>query len=100
MDLHNLSWKGLFSSLPIFLVFFPVTRTKHVEIDFHFVRDRVAAKALDVVWFKSGKDQLADVLTKSLASPRFQWLISKLNDIKTEDNPHMSETKITMKFSS
>ncbi len=71
--------------------------TKHVEIDFHFGRDRVAAKALDV-WFKSGKDQLADVPTKSLASPRFQWLISKLNGINTEDNPYISETKITKKF--
>lgn len=53
-------------------------RTKHVEIDFHFVRDRVAAKSLEVR-FISGKDQLADVLTKPLVSSRFHLLISKLN---------------------
>ena len=38
-------------------------RTKHIEIDFHFVRDRVAAGALQVK-FISSSDQLADVFTK------------------------------------
>jgi hypothetical protein len=38
-------------------------RTKHIEIDFHFVRERVAAGDLDVR-FISTRDQLADVLTK------------------------------------
>jgi hypothetical protein len=53
-------------------------RTKHVEIDFHFVRDRVADKSLEIR-FIPGSDQLADVLTKPLASQRFQQLCFKLN---------------------
>jgi hypothetical protein len=53
-------------------------RTKHVEIDFHFVRDRVADKSLNIRFIPSS-DQLADVLTKSLVSNRFQLLSSKLN---------------------
>jgi histone deacetylase 1/2 len=40
-------------------------RTKHIEVDYHFVRERVAQKALDIR-FISTKDQLADVLTKPL----------------------------------
>ncbi|XP_031102077.1 uncharacterized protein LOC116005983, partial [Ipomoea triloba] len=38
-------------------------RTKHVEIDYHFVRDRVAAGDIQV-HFISTKDQLADIFTK------------------------------------
>jgi hypothetical protein len=53
-------------------------RTKHIEIDYHFVRDRVASKTL-VVKFLSSKDQLADALTKPLASHRFHQLKSNLN---------------------
>ena len=45
-------------------------RTKHIEVDFHFVRERVAAKALDVR-FISSKDQVADIVTKHLAETPF-----------------------------
>ena len=42
-------------------------RTKHVEIDYHFVREKVACCDLDV-HFLSSKDQLVDALTKPLSS--------------------------------
>lgn len=52
-------------------------RTKHVEIDCHFVRERVVSKELSVC-FLCSKDQLADILTKPLPTPRFEYLCSKL----------------------
>jgi histone deacetylase 1/2 len=52
-------------------------RTKHVEVDYHFVRDRVAKKEIQVR-FISSKDQLADVLTKPLSSTLFAYFRSKL----------------------
>jgi histone deacetylase 1/2 len=40
-------------------------RTRHIEIDFHFVRERVAANLLSIR-FISSKDQVADGFTKAL----------------------------------
>ena len=40
-------------------------RTKHIEIDFYFVRKRVAQKLLDIRFLNSG-DQVADGFTEAL----------------------------------
>jgi hypothetical protein len=40
-------------------------RAKHIEIDYHFVRERVAGRRLDIK-FISSKDQVADGFTKAL----------------------------------
>ena len=52
-------------------------RTKHIEIDLHFVRDKVASGCLTVK-FISSKDQVADVFTKPLVSTRFALLRDNL----------------------
>jgi histone deacetylase 1/2 len=46
-------------------------RTKHIEVDYHFVRERVSQKRLRIR-FISSKDQLADIFTKSLPLPQFE----------------------------
>jgi len=53
-------------------------QTKHVEMDYHFVRDRVA-KIKDQIHFISSKNQLVDVLTKPLSHYTFALLHSKLH---------------------
>jgi histone deacetylase 1/2 len=52
-------------------------RTKHIEIDYHFVREHVADNRLDIK-FISTKDQLADGFTKPLAvKPFHEFLRNK-----------------------
>jgi histone deacetylase 1/2 len=53
-------------------------RTKHIEVDFYFVRERVAQKLLQIR-FISSKDQLADIFTKPLPLPLFQFCRCNLN---------------------
>ena len=51
--------------------------TKHIEVDYYFVRERVLRHDLQVQ-FVASQDQLAYILNKGLPSRRFQWLVSKL----------------------
>ena len=53
------------------------TQIKHVEINFHFVRDKVSNKQLEVQFIPT-KDQLANALTKPLLSTKFQHFCFKL----------------------
>ena len=52
-------------------------RTKHIEVDYHFVREHVLQHDLQVK-FVSSQDQLVDLLTKDLTSPLFHLLSSKI----------------------
>ena len=64
----------------IALAYNPVyqAKTKHVELDIHFIRDRVASKEITMCYVPS-EDQTADVLTKALTFTQFHYLRSKLN---------------------
>jgi histone deacetylase 1/2 len=53
-------------------------RTKHIEIDFHFVRERVAQKLLEIRFINSG-DQVADGFTKPLSVTKLRQFRYNLN---------------------
>jgi histone deacetylase 1/2 len=54
------------------------SRTKHMEIDLFFVREKVLAKQISVVHIP-GTDQLADILTKPISTDKFLYIRNKLN---------------------
>jgi len=53
-------------------------RTKHIEIDFHFVRERVAQKLLEIHFINSA-DQLADGFIKPLVAAKVEEFRNNLN---------------------
>jgi histone deacetylase 1/2 len=53
-------------------------RTKHIEIYFHFVRERVANKQLSIRFVHS-KDQVTDRFTKALPIKNLQEICRNLN---------------------
>jgi hypothetical protein len=56
-------------------------RMKHIKVGYHFVRDRVVKKLLDVN-FISSNDQIADGFTKALLQERLLEFQRNLNLIK------------------
>ena len=55
-------------------------RTKHVDIDRHFIKDHLERKTMELPHINS-KDQLADMLTKAVCGRVFHSSISKLGMI-------------------
>lgn len=53
-------------------------RTKHIEVDYHFVRELVTRKLLNLQYVHT-MDQVADIFTKALSPTRFKILQHKLS---------------------
>lgn len=55
-------------------------RTKHVEIDRHFIKEKIDCKDICIPFVPSSQ-QIADVFTKGLSRSSFEFLVSKLGMI-------------------
>ncbi|RDX69842.1 Copia protein, partial [Mucuna pruriens] len=75
-------------------------RTKHIEIDCYFVREKLLAKEISTE-FVNSNNQLADIFTKSLRGPscaRSYWLYGGFFDLAelTEDADAMLDISVNM----
>ncbi|RVX08923.1 Retrovirus-related Pol polyprotein from transposon RE2 [Vitis vinifera] len=52
-------------------------RTKHIEVDCHFIREKIESGCV-ATSFVNSNDQLADIFTKSLRGPRIKYICNKL----------------------
>ena len=55
-------------------------RTKHIEVDCHFIRQKVEEKLIATPYIK-GKEQLADIFTKGGTAMHLQEIMNKLGTI-------------------
>jgi len=58
--------------------------TKHIEVDYHYIRQQVQAKLIQPQYVRS-HDKLVDVITKALLSTQFHRLLSKLGSTNPLD---------------
>jgi hypothetical protein len=54
--------------------------TKHIEVDYHFVREKVQFEIIETP-FVSSQNQVANILTKTLDKRPFEKLLIKLGSI-------------------
>lgn len=59
-------------------------RTKHVEINRHFIKENVNSGKVFVVYIPTGQ-KAADILTKRLFSDKFEYFVSKSDMISIYD---------------
>ena len=55
----------------------PHARSKHIDIHYHFIRERIASNEV-MVSHCTSEDNLADLFTKPFPRPRHQDLVSRL----------------------
>ncbi|KAL0537488.1 hypothetical protein IC582_026466 [Cucumis melo] len=55
-------------------------RTKHIEVDCHFIREKIQEKLVSTGYVKT-KEQLRDILTKAINGARLSYLCNKLDMI-------------------
>ncbi|GAB2267394.1 hypothetical protein Dimus_038666 [Dionaea muscipula] len=55
-------------------------RTKHIDLDCHFVREKIQRKEVETAYIQTGK-QIADMFTKPLHGPVFQCHLGKLGTL-------------------
>ena len=59
------------SSNPVFY-----KRTKYIEVDCHFISEKIASGCMTTS-FVNSNDQLVDIFTKSLRGPRIKYICDK-----------------------
>nr|GEY96508.1 hypothetical protein [Tanacetum cinerariifolium] len=59
------------------------TRTKHINVRYHFIKDHVEKGTIEL-YFVGTEYQLADIFTKSLPEARFKFLVEKLGMMSRE----------------
>lgn len=67
-------------------------RTKHIAVKYHFFRehlsDEIQVQKVDTT------NQIADIFTKGLATPQFEYLVSKLMGWNTRHSPSIESARL------
>jgi hypothetical protein len=54
-------------------------RTKHIEVDWHFIREKTLSSGLINISSVSSNNQFDDIINKSLQEPRIDYICNQLD---------------------
>ncbi|KAI3669692.1 hypothetical protein L6452_41032 [Arctium lappa] len=74
------------------------TKTKHIDVRYHFIKDNVEKGTIELYFVKTDY-QLADLFTKPLDEKRFNFLVSRLVFPTPEVNPLVIECEESTEMS-
>ncbi|KAK1568674.1 hypothetical protein Q3G72_027410 [Acer saccharum] len=74
-------------------------QTKHIDIDTHFIREKVSAGIVEPRYVPT-EFQATDILTKALPAEKFRFLCSKLNHIDSPQFSLMGDVRVSANMSS
>ena len=60
-------------------------RSKHIELQYHFVREKIESNEIDLVFYNT-KDNMVDIFTKHLGKLKFEVFRHKLGVV---ENPFL-----------
>jgi len=72
------------------------SRTKHIDIKYHFIRDQLLLKTIDTKYVKT-EDMLADILTKDLPRLKFAKNVKMINMNEEDKNNNEGKESILIK---
>ncbi|GJZ98956.1 hypothetical protein Tco_0671507 [Tanacetum coccineum] len=71
------------------------SRTKHIDIRYHFIRDHILKDDIELHFVPTNLE-LADIFTKPLAEPSFTRLVAELDSTSTQTTQqHRTSSKVT-----
>ncbi|GJU57935.1 retrovirus-related pol polyprotein from transposon TNT 1-94 [Tanacetum coccineum] len=93
---------GSKSAIAIYCNLVQHSRTKHINIHYHFIKEHVEKGTIEI-YFVETEYQLADLPTKALPKERFEYLVHKIVDmfrdilhlqVETPENPFVAPVNI------
>ena len=72
-------------------------RTKHIEVDCHFIKEKIASGCMTTN-FVNSNDQLADIFTKSLKGPIIKYICDKLGTFDLYAPTRVGELRFSLQI--
>ncbi len=83
MDAHVVIYYDNISSILLANNLVYHARTKHIEVNYHFIREKVLAKEIDLIHV-STEYQIADIFTKALGTNKLRKFRKMFNVLKVD----------------